>query len=98
MVGTRPTERPARRQPADRSRISAAVATTRGRRLATAVLDLRVGLPDHFQRPRVAVLSIGEDPLGHLRRIAARRFDHQLTEPGVLLDEARLAPRREAEQ
>src|SRR5437588_1026575 len=98
MVGTSPTESPSRRQPATRSRSSAVVATTSGRLLATAVLDLWVGLSDDLERARVAVLGVRENALGHLRGIAAGSLDHLLPEVRVGLDEARLAAGGQAQQ
>src|SRR5260221_14085949 len=68
IVGTRPTDSPARRQPATRSRIDAAVATTSGRELATAVADPFV---HDREAAGVAVLGIGEGAGLHLRGVAA---------------------------
>src|SRR5260221_6293788 len=94
IVGTRPTDSPARRQPATRSRIDAAVATTSGRELATAVADPFV---HDREAAGVAVLGIGEGAGLPLRGVAAGRLDDLRPELGELLDEAWLAARAQPE-
>src|SRR4030088_3348625 len=98
IVGTSPTDCPARRQLATRSRSSAAVATTSGRApvapLATAVPD---PLPDHGQTAGIAVLRIREGSRFDFGRVAARRLYHERRELGEFLDEARLAACAQAE-
>src|SRR5260221_8326918 len=79
IVGTRPTDSPARRQPATRSRIDAAVATTTGRELATGVADPFV---HDREAAGVAVLRIGEGAGLHLRGAAAGRPHHPRPPPG----------------
>src|ERR1700730_10770404 len=88
MVGTRPTDRPSRRHFATVSRSRAAVATTAGRALVTAVSSL---FADHGQAAGVAVLGIRKGPRLNLRRIATGGVDDEGPELSELFHEARLA-------
>src|ERR1700682_6777413 len=74
IVGTSPTDWPARRQLATMSRSRAAVATTSGRALATAAVPDPV--LDHREAAGIAVRSGREGPRPHFRRLGARPLAH----------------------